>query len=323
MDAVMNFMAHSWQNIVIPLIVFVFCLMALFRLGKFVLGRLSTWAKAAKWPADAVLYQPIRRPFFILCIILSTYLGLAASVISDNMKSFFGHSLWTLFVFAIVLAVLNVLQGLILFFGKHWNLDGTMPVARTITSVVIIAVSVLVVLGIWGVPTGPLLVLIAVAAILALLSVRDAAPNFFAGFQLITWQHITVGDTIKLENGQEGCITGIGLSNTQIQTPGGDNLIIPNSQLTRQRIIKIGHYLKKVNESDLPSILTPRELEIARLVTQGMINKEIAEKLFITVNTTKVHVKNILEKLELKNRQQLAVYTALKEGVKADTNSTK
>jgi NarL family two-component system response regulator LiaR len=56
-------------------------------------------------------------------------------------------------------------------------------------------------------------------------------------------------------------------------------------------------------------------MEIARLIARGATNKEIAGKLFITENTTKVHVKNILNKLELKNRQQLAAYAVMKEWI--------
>jgi len=60
--------------------------------------------------------------------------------------------------------------------------------------------------------------------------------------------------------------------------------------------------------------LTEREVEIARLLAAGASNKEIAEALFISENTCKVHVKNILEKLGLRNRQQIAAY-AVQEGL--------
>ncbi len=323
MTTLTDFLEQYWRDIAVPLAVFVFSLIASFRLRKLALDRLSRWAKAKKWPADTILCQPIKRPFSILCIVLSIHLGLVTSLIPDKWRDLVGHSLWTLFVFILVLATLNMLQELILFFGRHWNLPGAIPIIRNITSIVIIAVSVLVVLSIWGVPTGAPLILIGVAAVLALLALRDAAPNFFAGFQLVTLQNIKVGDSIKLENGEEGCITRIGWNNTQLQTPGGDILIIPNSQLSRQRIIKFGPQLKKLQEIDLSSILSERELEIARLVSQGATNKEIAEKLFITENTAKVHVKNILRKLDLKNRQQLAVYAVLKEGIKTPTETAK
>jgi two-component system nitrate/nitrite response regulator NarL len=67
--------------------------------------------------------------------------------------------------------------------------------------------------------------------------------------------------------------------------------------------------------------LTEREIEVLRLVVQGASNPEIADELCITVNTVKSHVKNILYKLRLENRTQVATY-AMQTGLVPDvTNS--
>jgi DNA-binding NarL/FixJ family response regulator len=60
--------------------------------------------------------------------------------------------------------------------------------------------------------------------------------------------------------------------------------------------------------------LTERELLVLRLVASGASNHQIAEKLTISINTVKSHIKNILEKLQLENRTQAATY-ALKHGL--------
>ena len=60
--------------------------------------------------------------------------------------------------------------------------------------------------------------------------------------------------------------------------------------------------------------LTERELEILRLVAQGLPNLEIAERLVISERTVRTHVSNILSKLHLANRTQAALY-ALREGL--------
>ena len=54
--------------------------------------------------------------------------------------------------------------------------------------------------------------------------------------------------------------------------------------------------------------VTPRELEILRLVAEGLSNKEVAKRLVITEGTVKNHVHNALEKLHLENRIQAAAY---------------
>jgi two-component system, NarL family, nitrate/nitrite response regulator NarL len=61
-------------------------------------------------------------------------------------------------------------------------------------------------------------------------------------------------------------------------------------------------------------ILTPREIEVLQQVVEGATNKEIAEILCITENTVKIHLRNILEKLQVQNRIQAAVH-AVRQGL--------
>ena len=63
-----------------------------------------------------------------------------------------------------------------------------------------------------------------------------------------------------------------------------------------------------------PDPLTPREVEVLRLVAQGRNNQEIAEELVISETTVRTHVSNILSKLHLASRTQAALY-ALREGL--------
>jgi DNA-binding NarL/FixJ family response regulator len=63
-----------------------------------------------------------------------------------------------------------------------------------------------------------------------------------------------------------------------------------------------------------PDRLTDREVQVLRLVTTGLRNKEIAARLGITENTAKFHLKNILEKLHAESRVELAT-RAVREGL--------
>ena len=60
--------------------------------------------------------------------------------------------------------------------------------------------------------------------------------------------------------------------------------------------------------------LTERELEVLRLIAQGLANKEIAAKLFVAEWTVRTHVSNILGKLQLASRTQAALY-AIRSGI--------
>jgi len=54
--------------------------------------------------------------------------------------------------------------------------------------------------------------------------------------------------------------------------------------------------------------LTDREMEVLRLVAKGMNNRDIAKELYISENTVKNHIRNILEKLHLHSRMEAVVY---------------
>ena len=60
--------------------------------------------------------------------------------------------------------------------------------------------------------------------------------------------------------------------------------------------------------------LTEREVEVLRLVAQGLSNDDIAEKLVVSERTVRTHVSHILDKLHLANRTQMALY-AVREGI--------
>jgi DNA-binding NarL/FixJ family response regulator len=69
-----------------------------------------------------------------------------------------------------------------------------------------------------------------------------------------------------------------------------------------------------VQESEATELLTAREIEILELVVQGRSNKEMSETLVIAESTVKNHLRNILDKLHLRNRIQAAVY-AVRQGL--------
>jgi two-component system nitrate/nitrite response regulator NarL len=56
------------------------------------------------------------------------------------------------------------------------------------------------------------------------------------------------------------------------------------------------------------SALTPRERDIVRSVSRGAANKDIARELDVAESTVKIHVRNVLRKLKLSSRVQIAIY---------------
>jgi len=66
--------------------------------------------------------------------------------------------------------------------------------------------------------------------------------------------------------------------------------------------------------------ISPRELEVLKLIARGFGNKEIGEQLFISERTVKSHVTHLLEKLNLRDRTQLAIYALQNKLVEDEQN---
>ncbi|MHB2023409.1 MAG: response regulator [Mycobacteriales bacterium] len=89
---------------------------------------------------------------------------------------------------------------------------------------------------------------------------------------------------------------------------GGQSLISPS--MASKLLSEFASMIKK--SDDQPQVpaprLTEREMEVLRLVAKGLNNRDIAKQLFISENTVKNHIRNILEKLQLHSRMEAVVY---------------
>ena len=77
-------------------------------------------------------------------------------------------------------------------------------------------------------------------------------------------------------------------------------------QLKLQEINDENNYNKKLLQLKENFELTDREMGILIKITEGFTNSQIAEQLFISINTVKYHTKNIYIKLDIKKRSQVS-----------------
>ncbi len=88
----------------------------------------------------------------------------------------------------------------------------------------------------------------------------------------------------------------------------GQSLISPS--MASKLLVEFAQISRR--EAEIPNAhapkLTQREVEVLRLVARGMGNRDIGSQLFISENTVKNHVRNILEKLQLHSRMEAAMY---------------
>ena len=87
------------------------------------------------------------------------------------------------------------------------------------------------------------------------------------------------------------------------------------SNMTMELVKEFNRVTMHEKEKHEDNNLTSREIEVLELIAEGMINKEIAKKLYISEKTVKNHVSNIFRKLNVSDRTQAAIY-AFKHNIK-------
>jgi len=86
--------------------------------------------------------------------------------------------------------------------------------------------------------------------------------------------------------------------------------------MTSELVKEFNRVTQHNKEKQEDNNLTPREIEVLELIAEGMINKEIAKKLYISEKTVKNHVSNIFRKINVSDRTQAAIY-AFKHNIKS------
>lgn len=96
----------------------------------------------------------------------------------------------------------------------------------------------------------------------------------------------------------------------------GQSLISPSMAA---KLIDEFKTMSRPERSTGPALkLTDRELEVLRLVAKGLSNREVAQRLAISENTVKNHVRNMLEKLQLHSRMEAVMYAVREKIVDLD-----
>ena len=139
-------------------------------------------------------------------------------------------------------------------------------------------------------------------------TIKDVAPNARIIMVTVSDEEADLYDAVK--NGASGYL----LKDSSIDEVAQAVRLVADGQslISPSMAIKLLDEFKQMSRSDRQQVPTPRltdrELEVLRFVAQGLNNREIAKQLFISENTVKNHVRNILEKLQLHSRMEAVMY---------------
>ena len=142
----------------------------------------------------------------------------------------------------------------------------------------------------------------------ACLAIKDVAPTAQIIMLTVSDEEADLYEAVK--NGASGYL----LKDSSIDEVAQAVRVVADGQslISPSMAVKLLDEFKQMSRSDRAQVPTPRlterELEVLKLVAQGLNNREIAKRLFISENTVKNHVRNILEKLQLHSRMEAVMY---------------
>ena len=139
-------------------------------------------------------------------------------------------------------------------------------------------------------------------------AIKEVAPTARIIMLTVSDEEADLYDAVK--NGASGYL----LKDASIDEVAQAIRVVADGQslISPSMAVKLLDEFKQMTRSDRQQVpsprLTERELEVLKLVAQGLNNREIGKRLFISENTVKNHVRNILEKLQLHSRMEAVMY---------------
>ena len=245
----LDWLAESWLSVVVPLLVFLAAYVVGLWVRRAAYNAFGRWVAKAKWEGSQLVVQITRTPFLYWFLMLGAYIAVQASVLASPAKVLAGRVLVSLFIISLTWVVASFTHKLIQLYADKMKVPRmSSALLANVARVIIIVLGVLVLLDVWGAPTTPVIIILAIGIVGAALALRDVIPSLFAGLQLMRGEQLRAGDFIKIESGEEGYVVDVTWRNTQIKALDSNLIMIPNSRLMQNTVINYGRQVKQATE---------------------------------------------------------------------------
>jgi MscS family membrane protein len=223
------------------------------RFLSFLLGRmLSRAAGQAARRLDDRAVTGLKRPLTYALFLIGAYAALHRVPFSGWWIDRLDQALYALAVALVSLALIRA-YGLLLAWYSTESRRGEVlatefgPLLSKLGGLVIVVLGLTAVLNHFGLNVQSLVVSLGVGSLALGLAAQDTLANMFAGFTLMLDRPFKIGDRIQLATGEVGDVETIGMRATQIHTLDDTFLIVPNSSLTKERLVNLSRPSRSIS----------------------------------------------------------------------------
>jgi small-conductance mechanosensitive channel len=243
----------------------------LFLLRFLIIYWLKKWTNKTSFIFDSLLVKSISTPL-TLCTIVVLLTILEQLFQKNNIpySSLFPYSTINIVlgVVAIILFSDQFLFGTIKYYTqKSAVIFNSQSIIKGVTRATVLSIGILVLLGTLGISITPIIASLGITSLAVALALQPTLENFFSGVQLVIDKPIRVGDFIELESGEQGFVEKIGWRSTWLKMLPNNMIIIPNSQLSKSRIINYFYPEKELSVPVDVSVHYSSDLEFVEKVT--------------------------------------------------------
>ena len=207
--------------------------------------------EATKTTLDDRILDVIRSRITLLSMMTGVYIGIREvrkglvpeDVTYHQILDYLLIVLFLLLVFVLTRLVSRVIETTVEWYmdevssKTQSNITPTVaPMTTKIINIVLLLIACMIVLDHFGINIGSLLVSLGVGSLAVALAAQETVANMIAGFVILVDQPFRIGDHIKLPSGDEGDVYQIGLRSTRIVNVDNNLVVIPNSELVKNRI---------------------------------------------------------------------------------------
>ena len=213
----------------------------LFLLKYLVFWLLTKWTKKTNFVFDTLLVNSLATPFtlctLMVLIIIFGHL-LDATGFMSNQPLPITATAKAICIFALIIFFDQFLFGTVDYYSNKSTVVSTSrSIIKGLLRCTILCIGLLVLLGTLGISITPIIASLGITSLAVALALQPTLENFFSGVQLVIDKPIRVGDYIELESKEQGFVEKIGWRSTWLKMLPNNMIIIPNSQLSKSRII--------------------------------------------------------------------------------------
>lgn len=235
----LDFLLQPWPFVIIGTVL---SALVLLLLRLFIISRLKRWTNRTRFTLDSLLVYSLSVPLTLLAIValvvVFEHLVNYSELMPEKELGLAGVVTEVLVIIAIIVFADRFATG---FVGRYSDsssaLNNSRSIVQGIARGLIFGIGALVMLGTLGVSITPIIASLGITSLAVALALQPTLENFFSGVQLVVDKPIRVGDFIELESGEQGFVEKIGWRSTWIRMLPNNTVIVPNSDLSKSKII--------------------------------------------------------------------------------------